>query len=129
MVDSDRATDADAVGYVTISTPLFVPIEASVEGDRQLAFGDLRKEANLAAALQKPAFSASRIDYSLVEAAIAARIAGARLSIEDTKATGSAPLDAHRRTKTFETPDDVTAGAPPELDAEVLDKLLALLDR
>lgn len=71
---------ADAVGHVTVSAPMFTPIETAVEGDRKLDFGKLREVDQLRAALLKPAFSYQRKEYSRLALALAARIAGAQLS-------------------------------------------------
>ncbi|HTI72268.1 MAG TPA: hypothetical protein VMF06_20000 [Candidatus Limnocylindria bacterium] len=41
-------------GRITVSTPLFVPLEDPAAGDRRLKFGDLNTESNIAANLRMP---------------------------------------------------------------------------
>ena len=94
----------DAIGFVSVSAPHFTPLNEASQGDRRLQFGDLRKESNLAEALQTPAFSVSRIDYSMLEMLLAARIAGAQLDSTETV------------TETSPTPEPADAGSDASSD-------------
>jgi len=142
---TEEVSGNDALGYVTYSTPLFTPLDDTVQGNKRLRFGDLRGEQALADALQTPAFGISRVDYSLLQAALAARVAGTRVSSSTTDSTettsGGAPTEGtpaegtptesskSEKTTSFQSPEVPTAPGFPEIDATVLEKMVKLLDR
>lgn len=144
ILPSQRApasrASVDAVGHVTVSPPLFTPLDEVVGGDKRLKFGDLRKESEIAARLEKPSFGSDEVRYSLLEAALAAHFTGGRVSVVDRKRTGTegakdedgneiTPGESRERTRTFETPEVPDAPDVPQVPEKVMEKLLKLLER
>ena len=133
-------SSADAVGFVTVSPPLFTPMDEVVGGDKRLQFGDLRKEEVIADRLERPSFGSDEVRFSLLEAALAARFAGARVSIVDRSTTGTegavdaegnpvVPGDSRTRTRTFDSPEVPPAPGVPQVPEKVMERLVKLLER
>ena len=78
----DRADDYnDAVGVVTISTPMFTPIESSASGDKVLKFGQLRDEQKLAEMIQQPNLAMAYMRYDALRAGLAVSYGGPRVGL------------------------------------------------
>ncbi len=133
----------DAVGHVTVSSPIFTPIERETGGNRRLDFGPLRDELALAKEIKTPSFSSERKEYSMLALALAAKIAGTKLHVEDLKeneytrkpATDPAKdpeeaATAHRkktRQETFDSPEVPDSAKLPVVPPEVMAQLVDLL--
>ncbi len=71
---------ADAIGYVTISTPTFTPITASANGDKALRFRTLRDELTLAEAVDAPSVGITQLAYEGLRGGLKASFSGDQLS-------------------------------------------------
>ncbi len=124
----------DAIGYVTISTPQFIPLEGSVQGDKRLKFGLLRDEEKLAAQLQKPSVGISLLKYEALKTALQARFAGPQLEKSETITESlkaqefKQELDRQRK-RTFTSPEAPSEPLPvdavPDPVQNALVKLLS----
>lgn len=94
-----------AVGRVSVSTPLFTPLLGAAEGDKRLSYGDLRSETVLAQSIALPSFSASKMKYDAIQAALSASFG-----------TASAAPSGGNNT-------------PPATSSDIQSKLVAMLDR
>ncbi|MCA9314115.1 MAG: hypothetical protein KDB73_01345 [Planctomycetes bacterium] len=125
----DRADDA--VGFVTISAPLFTPMDERVGGDKRLQFGDLRKESSINESIQATSFRSDTLQYDMLRLRLAAKIAGAVISTEETvdptSDSGDSPV--RKTSRKFDSPGEVSPPNAEPLRAEVLEKLVALLAR
>ncbi|MDC3378993.1 hypothetical protein OAX78_01765, partial [Planctomycetota bacterium] len=114
-----------SVGTVTVSTPLFVPVNDAVQGSSRLAFGDLRDEAELARAVNRPNIGISLLHYQAVQAALQARYAGTQTGVDQTqRATQEQdPVEGLRDQRAFEREERRTFQSPetPEGDPTFLD--------
>ena len=93
-------TDAweDAVGYVSVSAPHFVPVIAAAQGDRALAFGALRDEQKLADRVEQASVGMTYLLYEGWRAALQGKYAGPQLQLSETfksssSGTGKESLD------------------------------------
>lgn len=127
----------DAVGSITVSTPLFTPIETAVRDGKRLAFGDLRNEHKLATAIQQAQVGITNVEYRALETALAAKFEGSKLDLTQTTRTtsqspGSADDQTSReesRTKTFRSPEVKEAPTTPETPKDIESALVAVLQR
>lgn len=78
--ESDSEARADAIGYVTVSTPTFTPITASANGDEALRFRTLRDELTLAEAVDAPSVGITQLAYEGLRAGLKASFSGDQLS-------------------------------------------------
>lgn len=77
----------DAVGFVSISTPLFTPMDGTLADDDRLDFGEMKKESKIAEELMKPAFGSLELTADIFRMALAARVAGVAVNMTETTTT------------------------------------------
>ncbi len=122
-----------AVGTVTVSTPMFTPLETYAHGDRALSFGALRDEQALSRRVSKANVSIANVEVSLREVLGALAYAGGRSSSSETNvatSTGGEVVSERGEqtaTRTFESPDLPGLPGPIPVDDEVRKAALALL--
>jgi hypothetical protein len=126
----DDPNKSEAIGTVTISTPLFTPIDDVTVDSKRLDFGDLRDEKNLATALQQPSFGASRIDTSSLAIQLAVALARPELSDVTTTHTDDTGTTTDRtKTRTEESPDTPALPGVPTLRQAIETAMVALLQK
>jgi hypothetical protein len=118
----------DAVGHVTVSAPMFTPIEAQTSGDRRLDFADLRTVKRLYDELRKPAFTSERKEYSRLALALAARIAGTQIDESTLRKEGTSEESEESRKEDGSTRRTTAGGAttpsgPAGTPAETMRKM------
>jgi hypothetical protein len=131
----NKAEERIAIGTVTVSTPLFTPIRSSaVEPGKRLDFGDLKKEANIAQALQRPQVGISTIDYDSLAVSLAVKASGPQVGMTDSVTQSLAngvfqQQQSKEKTKTFQSPGVPPLPEPAAVPQPVSDQLLDLLKR
>ncbi|MEO0477968.1 MAG: hypothetical protein AAF196_00665 [Planctomycetota bacterium] len=121
---------------MTISSPLFTPLDALPGDDRRLSFGDLSDEERLADWINSPIVSLSEARYSGTELALVAELAGTAVSGTETvtEALQNGELEQtldRNQERTFETPDvpESTNGSQLTAPSSVASALQTLLER
>jgi len=118
-----------AVGRVTVSTPMFTPLEAYSKGDRALKFGALRDEDALSRRVSRANVSIANVDITLRELLGALAFAGERSSSSETTKSSSETsqtTENGEQTTTFSSPE-LPSPASPLVDDAVRKAALALL--
>lgn len=71
--DSDKKLEA--VGRVTVSVPLFTPVEPNKDPEKLLTYGDMLQETNIRKLIETPSIGQSRLSAELVRASFQATLA------------------------------------------------------
>lgn len=124
----------DAVGSVTISTPLFSPFDSPPDSEDRLDFGDAKSEATIAARINTPNIAIETIRYSAIESSLRATVAGESITRGATTSqtvlndvfTREQQLSEER---SFETPGEAPPSAQLGTPAAVQAALESLLKR
>ncbi len=124
----------DAIGTITVSTPLFTPIEASVVDGKSLSFGKLRDEQELANAIQQAQVGISDLQYRAIESALKANFSGIQTeSVQSERRTLSEEREAYEfeqeKKRSFKSPDVPDPPGGIEEPQSVQDALVQLLKK
>ena len=105
----------DAVGFVSVSTPLFTPLDEPVGGDKRLDFTKLASWEKATIDLAAPSFGTEKLTYDLFNLALSVKLATISQTIVEntTRAVGDGS-DANQPLVSTSPPDPADDGTKPK---------------